>query len=412
MRCRFVEDPRIVIVLFTHGLTTRLRNEVLKSCPSEVDEAYRIVEHMERPGDDAPVTTTTQTARAPFTRSTTTTTPSQPRPGGGNSRTTPTTLVGSAPPPRAMTTDSSLRTTAVAPPPITCFKCQGKGHWASQCPSSNLLIGLEDDALDYTVDDDVLGDDIYVADDGLEEECLDPDVIGYIKITSAASSHSPTAPHRSTVVSIAVPSPSSGTPVSRPPPDTITGARPPSARTRAAPAAAPGASSPTAVQAGTPSPTPDPVADCALRTSIFYTYVKINGQVCKLIVDSGSCVNVVSDTMIPWLGLATHPHPTPYDVSWIDTTSLPLRLQSRVPLRIITYDDIVLCDVIPIKIGSIILGRPWLYDHDVQLAGRANTCSFMHRGRRVIWVPYTARPTARRLPPPRVGLMVVRDPEF
>ena len=33
MRCRFVEDPRIVIGLFTHGLTTRLRNEVLKSCP-------------------------------------------------------------------------------------------------------------------------------------------------------------------------------------------------------------------------------------------------------------------------------------------------------------------------------------------------------------------------------------------
>ena len=262
------------------------------------------------------------------------------------------------------------------------------------------------------MDDDVLGDDIYVADDGLEEEYVDPDVIGYIKITSAASSHSPTAPHGSTVVSIAVPSPSSSTLVSRPPPDTITGARPPSARTCAAPAAAPGASSPTVDQAGIPSPTPDPVADCALRTSIFYTYVKINGQVCKLIVDSGSCVNAVSDTMIPRLGLATHPHPTPYDVSWIDTTSLPVRLQSRVPVRINTYDDIVLCDVIPMKIGSIILGRPWLYDHDVQLAGRANTCSFMHRGRRVIWVPYTARPTARRLPPPRVGLMVVRGPEF
>ena len=201
-------------------------------------------------------------------------------------------------------------------------------------------------------------------------------------------------------------------PVSRPPPDTITGARPPFARTRAAPTAAPGTSSPTAVQAGIPSPTPDPVADCALRTSIFYTYVKINGQVCKLIVDSGSCVNAVSNTMIPRLGLATHPHPTPYDVSWINTTSLPVRLQSRVPLRISTYDDIVLYDVIPMKIGSIILGRPWLYDHDVQLAGRANTCSFMHRVRRVIWVPYTARPTARRLPPPRVGLMVVRGPEF
>ena len=198
----------------------------------------------------------------------------------------------------------------------------------------------------------------------------------------------------------------------QPSPDTITGARPPSARTRATPASTPGASSPTIDQAGTSSPTPDLVADCALRTSIFYTYVKINGQVCKLIVDSGSCVNAVSDTMIPRLGLSTHPHPTPYDVSWIDTTSLPVRLQSRVPLRISTYDDVALCDVIPMKIGSIILGRPWLYDHDVQQARRANTCTFMHRGRRVVWIPYTAQPLARRLPPPRVGLMMVRGPEF
>ena len=64
------------------------------------------------------------------------------------------------------------------------------------------------------------------------------------------------------------------------------------------------------------------------------------------------------------------------------------------------------------KIESIILGRPWLYDHDVQLAGRANTCSFMHSGRRFVWVTYTAQPTARRLPPPHVGLIVVRGPEF
>ena len=211
----FVEDPRIVIGLFTHGLTTRLWNEVLKSCPSEVDEAYHIVEHMERPGDDAPVTTTPQTTRAPFTRSTMATTPSQPRPSGGNSRTVLPTSVGSAPAPRAATTDSSLHSTAVAPPPITCFKFQGKGHRASQCPSSNLLIGLEDDAPDYQVDDDVVGDDVYVADDGLEEECLDPDIIGTIEITPAVSSQLPTAHQEAPVASVVVPTPSRDGPLTR-----------------------------------------------------------------------------------------------------------------------------------------------------------------------------------------------------
>ena len=198
MRCRFVEDPQIIIGLFTHGLITHFQNEVLKSCLSEVDEAYRIVEHMERPGDDAPATTTatttTQTTTAPFSRSAKTTTSSQPRPSRETSRTTLTTSMGSAPPPWAVTTDSSLRSTAVAPPPITCFKCQGKGHRASQCPSSNLRIGLEDDAREYTRGDDVLSDDVYIADDGLEEDCLDPEVIGYIQITSAASPHPP-SPH-------------------------------------------------------------------------------------------------------------------------------------------------------------------------------------------------------------------------
>ena len=72
----------------------------------------------------------------------------------------------------------------MAPTPITCFKCHGKGHWASQCPSSNLLIGLEDDEPEYIRGDDVLDDDIYIADDGLEEDCLDPNVIGYIQITN------------------------------------------------------------------------------------------------------------------------------------------------------------------------------------------------------------------------------------
>ena len=61
MRCVFMEDPRISIGLFTHGLNTRLQNKVLMSCMSKVDEAYRIVEHMERPRDDASMAPTMTT---------------------------------------------------------------------------------------------------------------------------------------------------------------------------------------------------------------------------------------------------------------------------------------------------------------------------------------------------------------
>ncbi|CAA6654621.1 unnamed protein product [Spirodela intermedia] len=110
-------------------------------------------------------------------------------------------------------------------------------------------------------------------------------------------------------------------------------------------------------------PTSSPMTDDSLRTSIFYTYVKINGHACKVIVDSGNCRE----------RLSTISHPAPYDVSWIDATALPIHRQCQVPLRVSTYDKHILCDVLLMKIGGIILGRPWLFDYDVQLMGRANT---------------------------------------
>ncbi|XP_078440850.1 zinc knuckle (CCHC-type) family protein [Wolffia australiana] len=127
----------------------------------------------------------------------------------------------------------------------------------------------------------------------------------------------------------------------------------------------------------------------------------------KLIVDSGSCVNAIFEDTARKLGLTLVLHPTPYNVSWIDASTLPVRMQCYVPLKMSTYDEQVLYDVLPPKIGSIILGRPWLFDHDVQLARQANTCSFVYGGRRLIWYPSTrahtplpAPASGQELPPP------------
>ena len=40
-------------------------------------------------------------------------------------------------------------------------------------------------------------------------------------------------------------------------------------------------------------------------------------------------------------------------------------------------------------VGSIILGRPWLFDADVTIYGKSNTCIFLHEGKR-----YRIQPTA------------------
>jgi hypothetical protein len=39
------------------------------------------------------------------------------------------------------------------------------------------------------------------------------------------------------------------------------------------------------------------------------------------------------------------------------------------------------CDVLPLEVCGVLLGRPWQYDHNVTHAGRANTYSFVHDGK-------------------------------
>ena len=181
MTCRFVEDSPVVLGIFTHRISPQLRNEVLKRKSSKVDEAYRIVEHMERPTEDSPVIPPMTTTKAVVTRPAPSppTAPTRASVGGG--RTTLATSVGYAPPPRLPPTDVLDRATAASQAHITCFKYKGKGHRMSQCPSSNLLIEIEELGSGHPENDVTLGDDIYIANASLVDECEDIlGLVGYI----------------------------------------------------------------------------------------------------------------------------------------------------------------------------------------------------------------------------------------
>ena len=45
------------------------------------------------------------------------------------------------------------------------------------------------------------------------------------------------------------------------------------------------------------------------RENIFHTRYTINGKLCSLIVDGGSCTNVASSRLVSKLNLDTQPHP-------------------------------------------------------------------------------------------------------
>ncbi|CAA7055066.1 unnamed protein product [Microthlaspi erraticum] len=59
----------------------------------------------------------------------------------------------------------------------------------------------------------------------------------------------------------------------------------------------------------------------------------------------------------PWLklGLVTQKHPKPYQLQWINETGdMSVKEQVLVPLSIGSYEDEILCDVLPMDAGHII----------------------------------------------------------
>ncbi|KAL5715946.1 hypothetical protein ACHQM5_017696 [Ranunculus cassubicifolius] len=123
------------------------------------------------------------------------------------------------------------------------------------------------------------------------------------------------------------------------------------------------------------------------RTSIFQMLVRCGNQARKLIIDGGSCMNVVSTSTVERLKLPVQPHPHPYSVGWIDSTSLSVTQRCLVSLSCGTYTDSIWCDVIPMRVTHIILGRPWIYDRDVYHCGRENTYSFLFKSKKIVLKP-------------------------
>jgi len=55
-----------------------------------------------------------------------------------------------------------------------------------------------------------------------------------------------------------------------------------------------------------------------------HTFIKIGDKNCKIIMDSGSCINTLLSKLLEYLGLEVVPHP-PFKVSWIDSTILEVK---------------------------------------------------------------------------------------
>eukprot|EP00253_Pinus_taeda_P025543 PITA_25543 len=94
--------------------------------------------------------------------------------------------------------------------------------------------------------------------------------------------------------------------------------------------------------------------------ALFRPVFKSHGKCCKLIIDSGNTDNLVATEMVEKLGLKRLKHPTPYKLSWLQKChQLLVDEQSEVEFHIGRYKDKVICDIMPMDVCHILLGRPW-----------------------------------------------------
>ena len=81
--------------------------------------------------------------------------------------------------------------------------------------------------------------------------------------------------------------------------------------------------------------------------------------------------------MVEKLSFKRTKHPIPYKVSWLHKGhQILVSTQCEVDFQIGPYKDKILCDVMPMDVCHILLGRPWQFDKKLTHDGRSNCHSF------------------------------------
>eukprot|EP00253_Pinus_taeda_P002747 PITA_02747 len=138
------------------------------------------------------------------------------------------------------------------------------------------------------------------------------------------------------------------------------------------------------------------VAELDQRKALFPIVCKSRGKCCKLIIDSGSTDNFVDVEMVEKLGLKKLKHPTPYKVSWLQKGhQLLVDEQCEVEFQIDKYKDKILCDVMPMDVCHLLLGRPWQFDRSAVHDGKTNSYKFVKDGIKHTLVPIKEENTTK-----------------
>nr|GEX00044.1 putative nucleotidyltransferase, ribonuclease H [Tanacetum cinerariifolium] len=93
------------------------------------------------------------------------------------------------------------------------------------------------------------------------------------------------------------------------------------------------------------------VGGSSQRNKIFQTKCLVKEKICYMIIDGGSCENLVSKAFVKAFKLPTEPHPNPYQIGQIKKGPVLMVTEiCKVPLAIGKhYNELVTCDVVDIE---------------------------------------------------------------
>jgi hypothetical protein len=88
----------------------------------------------------------------------------------------------------------------------------------------------------------------------------------------------------------------------------------------------------------------------------------VKGVLLHFIVDSGNLKKLISEKVVKWLDLSMTPHPQPYTIGWLcQGRDIHVIQQFFLPYDIKPFKDEVLCDIFPLEVCDVILGRQYLW---------------------------------------------------
>jgi hypothetical protein len=127
---------------------------------------------------------------------------------------------------------------------------------------------------------------------------------------------------------------------------------------------------------------------------LFHSQMWVKGAPLHFIVDSSSQKNLISAEVIKWLDLPMTPHPQPYTIGWLHQgRDLHVSQQCHLPYNIKPFKDEVLCDISPLEVCDVLLGKPYLWKCHVVYESRPRSV-IITLGRQLYRIPEVASPTA------------------